>query len=414
MITDTTLETPETAILEITKPQRMSSFADLLVPNPFQPRQVITQAEIEELAASIFELKMLLQAIIVRVSPDNPGIYQIADGGRRWAAISWLIETGQLPKDWAVDITVHVFTDIEMLNIAMTANMKRRQLHVLDEAWGYAQLERMGMKQEEIALKYESSQPAVSNKMRLLGLPAAILDAMRSNPPSLSAGHGIALLALQTEAERGQWALKTIENAWSVKRLEGEIRTYKAEAAAEVQPPLPAAEPAPVEGQASTPAAPDLGASIEVVPDVDPSQLPSVQPRDPGMSDEELAAFNGTNNSEEKAPSSDSSDENGEDASEESTDSENATETDAPEVEVTSVPAESAPAVIGPPVVAMVPASEAAWLKSKGLSTAVALSHFRRFYGICEDNSGLATLLESGGLGDIFDTLEAIYPGESN
>jgi ParB family transcriptional regulator, chromosome partitioning protein len=55
---------------------------DSIDPNPYQPRRIFPQAELEKLAASITEIG-LLEPILVR---KIDGRYQIAAGERRWRA----------------------------------------------------------------------------------------------------------------------------------------------------------------------------------------------------------------------------------------------------------------------------------------------------------------------------------------
>ena len=53
--------------------------------NPAQPRRTFDDASLQELADSI-RTKGVLQAILVRPDPKDPGKYQIIAGERRWRA----------------------------------------------------------------------------------------------------------------------------------------------------------------------------------------------------------------------------------------------------------------------------------------------------------------------------------------
>lgn len=55
---------------------------DDIDPNPYQPRRIFPQVELEKLAASISEIG-LLEPILLRKIDDR---YQIAAGERRWRA----------------------------------------------------------------------------------------------------------------------------------------------------------------------------------------------------------------------------------------------------------------------------------------------------------------------------------------
>src|SRR5690348_15439563 len=70
-------ETPQTGVIQIA--------LDLLEPNPFQPRTGFPDEAMQELAESI-RVRGILQPLLVRAHPDEPGRYQIIAGERRWRA----------------------------------------------------------------------------------------------------------------------------------------------------------------------------------------------------------------------------------------------------------------------------------------------------------------------------------------
>jgi ParB family chromosome partitioning protein len=65
-------------------PKPVSTFpVDMLAPSPLQPRHHFDEAALDELAASIAE-KGVLQPLLIRPDPANPGRYEIIAGERRW------------------------------------------------------------------------------------------------------------------------------------------------------------------------------------------------------------------------------------------------------------------------------------------------------------------------------------------
>ena len=58
---------------------------DLIHANPDQPRKSFNKANLEELAASIRE-HGIIQPVVLRPNPGQPGTYQIVAGERRWRA----------------------------------------------------------------------------------------------------------------------------------------------------------------------------------------------------------------------------------------------------------------------------------------------------------------------------------------
>jgi ParB family transcriptional regulator, chromosome partitioning protein len=157
---------------------------ETIKPNPHQPRRHFDDAEIESLAASIRE-KGILQPILVRPSMFA-GEYQIVAGERRWRAAQ---RTGvrTLPA------IVRSLSDQEVLEIAIVENVQRADLTPIEEAEGYkALIDRFGRTQAEVADTVGKSRVHVTNAIRLLQLPPAVLDMVRDG--RLSAGHARSLI----------------------------------------------------------------------------------------------------------------------------------------------------------------------------------------------------------------------------
>lgn len=180
--------------------------------NPQQPRKQWDQAKLQELADSI-RVHGILQPILVR-APQSPSLaYHIIAGERRWAAAK-LAGLSTVP----VIVADHggVSTDLEW---ALIENLQREDLHVLDEAAGYAKLaELFGYTQEEIAAKVGKDRTTVSNTLRLLSLPDSIRDKLASG--KLTAGHARALLAIPHAHEQLRLTTRVIAEHLSVRKLE--------------------------------------------------------------------------------------------------------------------------------------------------------------------------------------------------
>ncbi|MFP6710674.1 MAG: ParB/RepB/Spo0J family partition protein [Rhodospirillales bacterium] len=156
-----------------------------LYPGRYQPRQIFSDPEIEELAGSIRELG-ILQPILVRSHPDHPDGYEIIAGERRWRA-------AQLAQLHEVPILLRDFSDVEALEIGLVENLQRENLSALEEAEGYQRLvDEFSHTQEVLAKILGKSRSHVANMMRLLNLPDPIKDMLQSG--DLTAGHARALL----------------------------------------------------------------------------------------------------------------------------------------------------------------------------------------------------------------------------
>ena len=193
---------------------------DQIAPNPWQPRIHFDGAKLEEMAQSIRE-HGIVEPLVVR--PRETGFELIA-GERR-------LRAARLAGLEAVPAVVREMGDREALEVTLIENLQREDLSALEEAAAYVQLvEEFGETQEEVARRVGRSRPAVANTIRLLQLPEAVREEMRSG--RLSAGHARALLALDSPVEQTALARDAIKLGLSVRQLEARIR-------ARMQPPAP-------------------------------------------------------------------------------------------------------------------------------------------------------------------------------
>ncbi len=177
-----------------------------------QPRKHFDQEALEELAESI-RLHGVLQPITVRRLPS--GYYQIIAGERRWRA-SRLAGLAQVP------VNVIEADDRKVMEIGLIENLQREDLNPMEEAAGYRSLvEEFQLTQEEAAQRVGKSRSAVANMMRLLALPTELQWLLEQG--ALSAGHGRALLPLQTELQL-RMAEKITRLGLSVRETEAQVK----------------------------------------------------------------------------------------------------------------------------------------------------------------------------------------------
>ena len=130
-------------------------------PNRLQPRKDFDEEAIASLADSIKD-HGLLQPIVVR---PYGRAYQIVAGERRWRAAR-VAGLGEVP------VVIKEFSDSEAMQIALIENLQRENLNPVEEALGYRELsEKYDMTQESIAEMTGRSRSAVTNAIRILGLP---------------------------------------------------------------------------------------------------------------------------------------------------------------------------------------------------------------------------------------------------
>jgi ParB family chromosome partitioning protein len=183
-----------------------------VLPNPFQPRTHIDEAELGELTASI-EASGLLQPVIVR--PRN-GKYELIAGERRWRAVQSL----GWPKIPAV---VRDVDDQTLLTLALIENLQRNDLTAMDEAAGYHRLEEeFKLPHAEIARLVGRNRSTVANLVRLLKLPDEVKSLIHER--KLSEGHARALLPVSDETEMVRLANEAVDKGWSVREIEARTR----------------------------------------------------------------------------------------------------------------------------------------------------------------------------------------------
>ena len=181
---------------------------DLLHNNPFRPRKYFDEAALEELTTSI-KNHGVLQPLLVRESPHNPGQYEIIAGERRWQAA----QRAQLHE---VSVAIVDLNDAEAFEVALVENLQREDLNPSDEAFGYQRLvDEYGYTQEKLAQILGKSRSHVANMLRLLNLPTMVRAHLDAG--DLSIGHARALI---TADDAEDLAREIISKGLSVRQVE--------------------------------------------------------------------------------------------------------------------------------------------------------------------------------------------------
>ncbi len=182
-------------------------------PNRNQPRKIFSENGLEELAKSI-EQNGIIQPILVR--PMTDGSYQLIAGERRWRA-------ARMAGLTEVPVTIREMSDEEASVFALIENLQREDLSPVEEAEGLKSLiESYGFTQEEAADKVGKSRTAVTNTLRLLKLPASVLQILGEG--KITAGHARALLGLDDEKEMLRIAQATVAQELSVRQVEKMVK----------------------------------------------------------------------------------------------------------------------------------------------------------------------------------------------
>lgn len=187
-------------------------------PNPFQPRQTVDPAALEELVSSIKQAG-LLQPVVVRRTNGGGG-YELIAGERRLRACQQLgwerIPAVQRDAD-----------DRTLLTLALIENLQRDDLSPVDEARGYERLiAEFKLAQQDVADAVGRDRSTVANALRLLKLPEIVLQMLHEG--HLSVGHARALLALEDPRIVTTLAREAVAQGLSVREVEDRVRGGRA------------------------------------------------------------------------------------------------------------------------------------------------------------------------------------------
>jgi ParB family chromosome partitioning protein len=190
---------------------------DLIDPNPLQPRRLVAEEGLKELAESI-QSTGLVQPVLVRKAGER---YQLVAGERRWRAAC-------RAKLQVIPAIVRDLTDREALEIALTENILREDLSPIEVAHAYQALhEKFGYSHEEIAERLGLDRSTVTNTLRLLKLPLEVQELIENK--SISSGHARAILCCSTVEEQIQVAEKIVRDGLSVRQAERLAASLKSE-----------------------------------------------------------------------------------------------------------------------------------------------------------------------------------------
>jgi ParB family transcriptional regulator, chromosome partitioning protein len=219
-----------------------------IAPNPNQPRVHFDEETLSELASSIAQIGVL-QPILVRPAASGDG-YELIAGERRWRAAG-RVGLATIPA------VIRTSDDLGSVEQALVENLHRQDLTALEEAAAYQQLiEDFGLTHEQMAERVGKSRSAITNTLRLLGLPPSVQHLLADG--KLSAGHARALLGTPDRALQDELARRAADEGWTVRAVEEAVRRGSAEPAI-IETPEPAVPedrptvPPPIDGAGLTP-----------------------------------------------------------------------------------------------------------------------------------------------------------------
>lgn len=201
---------------------------DQIDANPFQPRRDFNPVEIASLAESLKRHEQLQPVLVRRVGNR----YQLISGERRLRAA---IHAGRT----TVRAEVREADDRLVSELAIVENVERKDLNPIEKAMSFKRyIDQHKCTQESLAQRLGLDRSTVTNLMRLLELPATIIDQITSGV--LTAGHARAILPLGEEDAQIKLAQQIIDEGWPVRKVEayvGEVIRAEREAEGIDTPP---------------------------------------------------------------------------------------------------------------------------------------------------------------------------------
>lgn len=186
-------------------------------PNPNQPRREFDPEALQELADSIAQLG-IVQPITLRHMEE--GHYEIIAGERRWRA-------SQLAGLTKIPAYIRTANDEKMMQMALVENIQREDLNAIEVALAYQQLiEQHRLTQDELSRNVGKNRATIANALRLLKLPAAVQLALQQR--TLTAGHGRALLGLESPTQQMRLFREIMAKGCSVRMVEDMVARLNA------------------------------------------------------------------------------------------------------------------------------------------------------------------------------------------
>jgi ParB family chromosome partitioning protein len=191
---------------------------DRIQPNPHQPRRMLDDTQLAELADSI-AVHGVVQPVVVRSTAS--GDYELIAGERR-------LRAARLAGLSTIPAVVRDTSGGELLELALVENVQREDLNAIEEANAYRELiDRFDLTHEEVARRMGKSRVAVSNALRLLDLAPETRQAIVDG--HISEGHGRALAAITVPELQHAVLQVVLDRHLSVRQTEELVRRKREE-----------------------------------------------------------------------------------------------------------------------------------------------------------------------------------------
>ena len=159
-------------------------------PGKYQPRKIMDEEALQELAASI-KAQGLMQPIVLRSVGDQR--YEIIAGERRWRA-------SQLAGLDKISAVIREVNDEAAVAMSLIENIQREDLNPMEEALALQRLvDEFDLTHQQVADAVGKSRTAVTNFLRLSHLGGEVAQMLGNG--DIEMGHARALLTLSADLQ---------------------------------------------------------------------------------------------------------------------------------------------------------------------------------------------------------------------
>lgn len=181
-------------------------------PGKYQPRKIIDDEPLQELAQSI-KAQGVMQPIVLRSVGESR--YEIIAGERRWRA-SQIAGLDKIPA------VIKEVNDEVAVAMSLIENIQREDLNPMEEALALQRLiEEFDLTHQEVADAVGKSRTSVTNFLRLTNLSPEVAQMLANG--DIEMGHARALLSLSFE-QQGSVAKEIAAQGLNVRQAEAVVR----------------------------------------------------------------------------------------------------------------------------------------------------------------------------------------------
>jgi len=199
---------------------------NLIDAGDYQPRTIFEENSLHELKESILE-NGIIQPLIVTKNGDR---YKLIAGERR-------LRASKLAGLQTVPVVVKEASNQSISLMSLIENVQRKDLGCIEVAKAYKRIiNEFSLSHDELAKKIGTDKSNVSNHLRLLNMPEAVLEIIDNQ--DISFGHAKILASIKNEGTLQELVELIISDNISVRRLTELVDSINDSKESEIEPSM--------------------------------------------------------------------------------------------------------------------------------------------------------------------------------